>query len=312
MNWVQYKNGNYNVYIDLDNGTKIRKNNEDCFIPNTVESMDIKLTNKCTGSNCSYCHEGSGPNGKHGDILSPSFLDKLHPYTELALGGGNILEHPDIDEFLNICKERNHICNITVNQNHFIENYGRIKNWVDNKLVYGVGISYTGPSDKLIELAKTIPNSVIHVIAGIVDMYELNFLAKNDLKILILGYKQVRRGEQLYKYLHSAIDYNTHKLAYYLKNMIDEKWFSVISFDNLAIKQLNVRKLFTKEKWDEFYMGDDGQDGQQTSASMFVDMVERKFARNSCAPENERYALLDTAEEMYHYLTNKEVIYDNR
>lgn len=305
MNWVQYKNGNYNVYIDLDNGTKIRKNNEDCFIPDTVESMDIKLTNRCTlGNNCAYCHEGSGPSGKHGDILSLSFLDKLHPYTELALGGGNILEHPDIDEFLKRCKERNHICNITVNQKHFIENYNRIKNWVDNKLVYGVGISFTELSYDLIELAKKIPNAVIHVIAGIVEMSELDFLARNDLKILILGYKQVRRGEQLYNSLHATIDKRINDLAYYLKNMIDEKWFTVISFDNLAIKQLNVRNLFTDEKWNEFYMGDDGQSGQQTSASMFVDMVERKFARNSCAPENERYELLDTAEKMYSYLVN--------
>lgn len=303
MNWVQYKNGNYNVYIDLDNGTKIRKNDEDCFIPDTVESMDIKLTNRCNGA-CQYCHEGSTINGKHGDILSPSFLDKLHPYTELALGGGNILEHPDIDEFLKRCKERNHICNITVNQNHFIENYDRIKNWVDNKLVYGVGISFTEPSYDLIERAKKISNSVIHVIAGIVEMSELNFLARNDLKILILGYKQVRRGEQLYNSLHATIDRRINNLAHYLKNMIDEKWFSVISFDNLAIKQLNVRNLFTDEKWSEFYMGDDGQDGQQTSASMFVDMVERKFARNSCAPENERYELLGTSEEMYAYLVN--------
>lgn len=303
MNWVQYKNGNYNVYIDLDNGTKIRKNDEDCFIPDTVESMDIKLTNRCNGA-CQYCHEGSTINGEHGDILSPSFLDKLHPYTELALGGGNILEHPDIDEFLKRCKERNHICNITVNQKHFIESFDRIKNWADNKLVYGVGISFTEPSYALIERAKKIPNSVIHVIAGIVEMSELNFLARNDLKILILGYKQVRRGEQLYNSLHATIDRRISNLAYYLKNMINEKWFSVISFDNLAIKQLNVRKLFTDEKWDEFYMGDDGQDGQQTSASMFVDMVERKFARNSCAPENERYDLLGTAEEMYTYLVN--------
>ena len=52
-------------------------------------------------------------------------------------------------------------------------------------------------------------------------------------------------------------------------------------------------------------MGDDGQDGQQTSASMFVDMVERKFARNSCAPENERYGLLDTAEEMYQKICSE-------
>ena len=301
MDWVQYKNGNYNVYIDLDNGTKIRKNNEDCFIPDTVESMDIKLTNRCTlGSNCSYCHEGSGPSGKHGDILSPSFLDKLHPYTELALGGGNILEHPDIDEFLNRCKERNHICNITVNQNHFIENYDRIKNWVDNKLVYGVGISYTEPSDKLIELAKTIPNSVIHVIAGIVEMDDLNFLAGNDLKILILGYKQVRRGEQLYKYLYGAIEYRTNELAYYLKNMLDEKWFAVISFDNLAIEQLEPQRLMDEDEWSEFYMGDDGIGDGFTSASMYVDMVERKYAKNSCDPV--RYDLLPTIEEMYNSL----------
>ena len=37
MNWVQYKNGNYDVYIDLDTGTKIRKYNLDFFITDTVE-----------------------------------------------------------------------------------------------------------------------------------------------------------------------------------------------------------------------------------------------------------------------------------
>ena len=31
-------------------------------------------------------------------------------------------------------------------------------------------------------------------------------------------------------------------------------------------------------------MGDDGIDGEMTSASMYVDMVERKFAKNSCDP----------------------------
>lgn len=49
-------------------------------------------------------------------------------------------------------------------------------------------------------------------------------------------------------------------------------------------------------------MGDDGHSGEQTSASMFVDMVERKFAKNSCASEDERYDLLNTVEEMYNVL----------
>lgn len=305
MNWVQYKNGNYNVYIDLDNGTKIRKNDEDYFIPNTVESMDIKITNMCN-MGCPMCHENSTIDGKHGDILSPSFLDNLHPYTELAIGGGNILEHPDIDEFLERCKERKFICNITVNQRHFIENYDRIKNWVDNKLVYGVGVSLNEPSNDLIKLMHSIPNSVLHVIAGLVSLEDLKILSKNNLKVLILGYKQVRRGKDFYNtYAHDIIiNYRIGVLKYYIKYIIENGWFSVVSFDNLAIKQLDIKNILSKDQWEEFYMGDDGQDGQQTSASMFVDMVERKFAKNSCAPESDRYELLDTAEEMYAYLVN--------
>ncbi len=306
MNFVQYKNGNYDVFIDLDSGTKIRKNDLDFFEANTVESMDIKITN-CCNMGCPMCHENSTPDGKHGDILSPSFLDNLHPYTELAIGGGNPLEHPNIDEFLKRCKERKFICNITVNQKHFIENYNKIKNWVDNKLVYGVGVSFYRTSNKLIELMQTIPNSVLHVIAGLIELNDLNFMANNNLKILILGYKQVRRGKDLYNNysMHNMINYNIDTLRYYIKHIIKDKWFNVVSFDNLAIKQLDIKNILSEDQWNEFYMGDDGQDGEQTSASMFVDMVERKFAKNSCAPEDERYDLLDNVEDMYNFLKNR-------
>lgn len=304
MNFVQYKNGNYDVFIDLDSGTKIRKNDLDFFEANTVESMDIKITNMCN-MGCLMCHENSTIDGKHGDILSPSFLDNLHPYTELAIGGGNILEHPDIDEFLKRCKDRKFICNITVNQKHFIESFDRIKDWVDNKLVYGVGVSLNKPSHELIKLMHLIPNSVLHVIAGLVSLEDLEFLSKNNLKVLILGYKQVRRGKDFYNtYMRNSIDYRIDTLKNNIRNILDNKWFSVVSFDNLAIKQLDIKNIISNEQWEEFYMGDDGQDGKQTSASMFVDMIERKFAKNSCANENERYPLMDTVEEIYAFLKN--------
>ena len=82
--------------------------------------------------------------------------------------------------------------------------------------------------------------------------------------------------------------------------MIDEKWFNVISFDNLALKQLEVEKLLSDKEWEEFYMGDDGIDGEMTSATMYVDMVNRVYAKNSCAVE--RFPLKDTIEEMYNHL----------
>jgi hypothetical protein len=50
-------------------------------------------------------------------------------------------------------------------------------------------------------------------------------------------------------------------------------------------------------------MGDDGLDGQQTSATFFVDLVERTFAKNSCSME--RYPLMDTAEEMLKFLMKR-------
>lgn len=295
-----YRNGNYTVSL-FEDGTKIRENNLDYFKPDTVESMDIKITN-CCDVGCAMCHENSTPNGKHGDILSPSFLDKLHPYCELAVGGGNPLEHPDLPEFLRRCCERKHIANVTINQVHFEKDFEYVKNLCESKLIYGLGISLVNPTPEFIEKVKQIPTAVIHVINGIATEGQLRKLRNNNLKVLILGYKEVRRGKSLYQERSDVIEAKKEATKTLLPQMINEGWFKLISFDNLALKQLEVRSLLSKEDWDEFYMGDDGLDGEQTSATFFVDMVEGKFAKNSCAPQEERYPLRGTAEEMFQFL----------
>lgn len=73
--------------------------------------------------------------------------------------------------------------------------------------------------------------------------------------------------------------------------------FKVVSFDNLAIEQLNVKRLLTQEEWDEFYMGDDGK------VTYYVDMVERKFAQSSTAPFDKRYDLLNSVDDMFKVIT---------
>ena len=115
-----YKNGNYHVII-LNDGTMIRNCNEKEMIPEFPDSADVKLTNKCD-MGCTFCHEASTKDGKHGKILNVPFLNSLHPYMQLALGGGNVLEHPDLIPFLIWCKGKNLIPSITLNQKHFIEN----------------------------------------------------------------------------------------------------------------------------------------------------------------------------------------------
>lgn len=303
-NWVHYINGNYRVSIDLETGTKVRETldpNAVEFIPSTVESFDLKITNKCTGTNCVFCHENSGPNGKQGDLFAPSFLDKLHPYTEIAIGGGNPLEHPNLYRFLQLCKERKFIPSMTVNQIHFEKNFDFIKKLVDEKLIYGLGVSLNNVNKNLAEKLKEIPNAVVHIINGIVTEEQLKQMRDLGVrKILILGYKIFRRGETLYSRESEKIEAKENALKKLLPQILKERWFEVVSFDNLALKQLDVKSLLSEEEWNQFYMGDDGQDGEQTSASMFVDLVERKFAKNSCSKE--RFELLPTVEEMYNIL----------
>lgn len=299
-----YNNGNYRVVM-LEDGTKIRYNDEDTMIPSTVESIDIKITN-CCDMGCSMCHEDSKPDGKHADIMNVEFLKNLHPYTELAIGGGNPLEHPDLVKFLEFCKEKKFIPNITINQYHFMQRYDFVKELVDKGLVYGVGISLTNPLENgFISKVKTIDNAVIHVIAGLHNVKCLEVLADEGIKILILGYKVFRRGASLYETEGDTIKHKIDELSKCLKNIIDDKWFKVISFDNLAIKQLNVKSTMDDKKWEEFYMGDDGIDGEMTSASMYVDLVKGEFAKNSCSTE--RYPIMNTVEEMYDFLKSVEV-----
>lgn len=299
-----YQNGNYKVSI-FDDGTKIRENDLDFFAPDTVESMDIKITNKCD-KGCPMCHEDSKRDGKHGDILGPSFIDKLHPYTELAIGGGNPLEHPDLMEFLLKCKDLHLIPSMTINQDHFMRNISVVKKLCDEKLIYGLGISLTDPTDNFINQVVQFPNAVIHVIAGIFDRNDLLKLSYKNLKILVLGYKKVRRGKNLYANAHDDIDIKINWLKYMLPLIKEHGFFNCISFDNLAINQLDIKNTLnmSHEEWSRFYMGDDGQD-ELTSASMFVDMVERKFARNSCSME--RFDLLDNIEDMYNFLKERGV-----
>lgn len=286
-----YKNGNYTVTI-LNDGTKIRETEEDEFIPAFAENCDCKITDQCDGG-CPFCYEGCTPNGKHGDILNYKFLDTLHTYTELAING-NDMSHPDLIPFLEKLKEKKIITNITVNQIHFERHYEMIKNLVDNKLIYGIGISLNTPTEKFIKLVKTFPNAVIHVINGILKPSDVELLADNNLKMLILGYKQLRRGEDWYNIDHENIVAKQTWLYDNLEEMLNH--FKVVSFDNLAIKQLDVKRLMSEEDWNEFYMGDDGK------YTFYIDLVEGTFGKNSLATD--RFPVLDNIDDMFSKILN--------
>lgn len=291
-----YKNGNYVVRIYND-GSKVRLTLDDDFNASFPESIDIKITNYCD-NNCPMCHENSSINGKHA-VLDYPFLNTLSSGTELAIGGGNPFSHPNLKDFLISMKEKGIICNITVNQNHFVKYLKVIKKLIDEKLIYGLGVSIIDESniEEIINFAKENENVVIHLIAGLIKTSLLNKLYDKHLKVLILGYKEIGRG---INYFNKSIKDN---ICYIKDNILEiSSHFYVISFDNLAIDQLDIKNKMDKEEFEKYYMGDDG------NFTMYIDLVKKEFAISSTSLK--RHPLLENIKDMFEIVKMESKVYD--
>lgn len=272
--WVMYENGNYDVHLSLSDGTKVRMTKDDEFVPSRPESMDVKITNRCDRG-CPWCHEDSRPDGANADIDAP-WLDTLPPYTEIAVGGGNVLEHPDLVRFLGHLRDLRCVPSITLNQEHFLANAGFVGDLFARGLVYGIGVSLTDPTDELIGTMRRFPTSVLHTIAGVLTEDDVGALSGNGLKLLILGYKDTRRGKAYHSGRHGGdVDANMGWLAGHLDAVMAPGAFKVCSFDNLALGQLPVRDYLGEDRWRTFYMGDDG------SFTFYIDMVDGVYSTSS-------------------------------
>lgn len=288
-----YNNGNVIVTIFQD-GTKIRYTSDDDFKPEFSESCDLKITNMCD-LGCSYCHEDSTPNGKHSDILNEKFLDTLKPFTELAIGGGNVLEHPDLIKFLELLKSKNIIANITINQVHFIREHEKLNYLINNKLIHGLGVSLNSLDTNFISKLKEYDNLVLHVINGVISASDIDDLIQSkDLKILILGYKELRRGESYLENNLIKIKSNQEYLLGNLDKLIAS--CKVVSFDNLSLEQLDIKSMLPKKVWERIYMGDDG------TSTFYIDAVEREFAKSSTSCK--RYPLENCIVKMFNKILN--------
>lgn len=282
-----YKNGNYRVVM-FDDGTKIRVNKLDNLTPAFPESIDMKICNRCDRQ-CPMCHECSTPDGELADLDAP-FLDTLKPYTELALGGGNPMEHPGLFHFLERMRKQKVICNMTVHLEHFKKYYNVLRAATDDGLIHGLGISVQRPlGDEELRMIQSIPNAVIHVIAGLVSMSTLRSMSGRGIKLLILGYKLYGRGEQFFTEYPNGVTSGLHELEELLPQLKDE--FELISFDNLAIWQLHVSNIVSEEQWEKAYMGNDGQ------YTMYVDLVKKEYAVSSTST---RHPIVhDNIEDMF-------------
>ena len=156
---------------------------------------------------------------------------------------------------------------------------GMLIELIKKDIIRGVGISVTDNIERVATQLSTLQsytnNVVYHVIAGVntVEVLDKLCLISPNYKVLVLGYKQHGRGNKFYQLREKSVVDNLHRWYQFLPRYIGGD--NIISFDNLAIKQLNVRRLFSDREWRRFYMGDDG------THTFYIDLIEKKFAKSS-------------------------------
>jgi len=129
----------YNFIADQESGMTFRWgktfNDNPSFAP-IPELVDISISNHCT-KGCDFCYRNSRPDNSFMSIVDYEYaLDCLNHPTygnvfQVALGGGEPLEHPDFIELLNITKDHNIVPNFTTNGGLLTPNFSnKIRNKV--------------------------------------------------------------------------------------------------------------------------------------------------------------------------------------
>jgi hypothetical protein len=270
----KYSNGNAIIQIDED-GTRTIEYDGELKLEYPL-NIDIRVQTVCplgynpkTGKAiCEFCHESATTDGvecNYDELLLK--LEGLPQGIELAIGCNVFTDNLYI--FLKECYLRGYICNLTVNQLSINKCAKLLQNAIYNNYIKGLGISYRGLADfKIPTFFKDHDNTVIHVIAGIDNIDEVMKLDVR--KILVLGEKDFgfNKGKV-------NLESQNHKeWFWYVRKLFDI--FDVVSFDNLALEQLKIKRFLPDSEYEKFYQGEH---------SFYINAVTKTFSRSSRSAE---------------------------
>lgn len=264
-----YTNGNAAITLDSDGTRTIEFENElkldyPLNIDVRVQSICPLGYNPSTGKAvCDFCHESARTDGSECDydkLLSK--LQGLPKGIEIAIGCNVFTDK--FRYFLSECKKMGYVCNVTVNQLSINKHEIELTKAINDGLIKGLGISYRSSKFNIPQFFKDYSNSVVHVIAGIDDIHEI---MKLDVKkILVLGEKD-------FGFNSGRVDLTSQKHKewfWYIRKLFDI--FDIVSFDNLALDQLKVKRFLPDDVYDTFYQGEH---------SFYINAVNETFARSS-------------------------------
>jgi hypothetical protein len=280
--------GKFWSLFDTNSGTRIRtsftpeSNADKSEVP---ELVDIKITNFCK-NNCFYCYQGSSKSGTHASkelIRYVSYaLNELETF-EVALGGGEPTEHPDLIDIINDFHYMGIVVNLTT----------RNVDWIINNLpiiqdkIGGIGLSIDSCYNLVNNLSKlkvAIPTLnwesgiklTVQVVVGSCSEYELknilDICKTFNIVVLLLGWKNTHRGA------------NATKEEVNLVSLLNSFWGQKIksrrlwngpsiSFDTTIVEQM--------KEWLEAHGDAWTFTTREGAHSMYIDCVNKTMHKSS-------------------------------
>lgn len=195
-----------------DDGTKFRWSKAPYSKSTTPELVDLKITDYC-GYGCKFCYQGSTKEGQHAPIKRlKSIIETLgqNGTFELAIGGGEPVDHPDFGQVFHIARDNK----ITVNFTSYGVDWASdkdhpvVKAMKDTRWSGGIGVSVHTKRDieKVTRLsnalsgagiwgAQVMAQTVIGATSVNATFAILEDCIKEDRPLLLLGYKTTGRGK---------------------------------------------------------------------------------------------------------------------
>jgi radical SAM protein with 4Fe4S-binding SPASM domain len=241
-----YKESDYFIFFDQDNGTFIRYGRDDhdpFYNQSGPELLDISITNFCERG-CEFCYRKSNKDGKFmtlDDYLLVMEQAKKVGVTQVALGGGNPNQHPEFRQILRATREHNLVPSYTTNGQGMSDDiYSATK-----ELCGAMAVSWYEPYIEAMEVIRQAKNYNIklnihfllndHTISKAIDLLENSHdILKNINAVVFLNYKPIHSPKSLCLSNQETIEY--------FLNLTSNLKTCKVGFDSCMISYLPIIK----------------------------------------------------------------------
>ncbi|MEW6710048.1 MAG: radical SAM protein, partial [Candidatus Riflebacteria bacterium] len=245
------------------------------------ELADVKITDHCS-FNCEFCYQNSGPDGKHADtdkvFQAIDALAELEVF-EIALGGGDPVDHPDFVKIVDYARKKGIIPNFSTRNLDFLYSQDFIE--ITEK-IGSIGFTVTDVSDlkKLSDAQKFLccltdlktPRIKVHIVENSLDYEDLKkvaeFFRDYRFRIIFLGVKEIGRGKVL---KHRPWPENFIELLPKYPYEIDT--------------QMAANSI---EKWEKAGFNTSNVEIHEGLQSLYVDCCAQKIGKSSYQPETSK------------------------